>query len=626
MVIIMSNKPGAFVAPVHTAIPRKRICGDNKEADQHADKADRSSTVLNSDEGWWGYPGPAPYKPGDPIRIIVHTFAAWGEGQEAYFSYLAEGMSEVHPVEWLFLVPNPSNIRLHGNIGKELCKWGEVRVIKQESNLMFYDVLRAVMDFRPHVGHTNSCQGAYLLERCGIPTVYTIDGIERISAPPPSKHAHKIIFQSPQAGEGTVVLNGISQLWPSRRRKGVVLYVGRLDKDKNPELLLATLKLIEHGEIEVVGDSLRDSYNFQEKLEEAGIAEKVKWYGQLPMSEAKRLAASADVILHPSREGFGLALAEAVAGGAIAVTIDEPGYQATMARLGGGYICEPNPRCLANAVHSALLENRTEEERRRYAENFMSVHSCTDQAQKMLEHYKEVMLPTVDIIVLAHGQAELTKHCLLSILSNTWCPYRLIMVDNGSPNDDVMNVFKHIADLHEDSIIIRSKKNLGCAGGRRKALKQAVNADFVVTIDNDMLVSPGWLGKLLRVMWDNKDVGAVGAWWSAYICPAPRRGPFEKVFGCAAALLRREAIPKNAYTAVDKQVANDTELLWEMIENGWKLMVHPEAYWFHIGGPPQMLGMTRRNTTTEERRIEEFNEFKSRWVAPGIRNKKDDAR
>ncbi len=112
------------------------------------------------------------------------------------------------------------------------------------------------------------------------------------------------------------------------------------------------------------------------------------------------------------------------------------------------------------------------------------------------------------IIILVHNQLELTQTCLISIERYTSEPYEIIIVDNGS-TDDTPAFLKQYRARHPNVRVIRNEKNVGFAAGNNQALALA-RGDFLLFLNNDTVVSPGWLGRLLRVLHEHPDTGIVG--------------------------------------------------------------------------------------------------------------------
>jgi glycosyltransferase involved in cell wall biosynthesis len=87
-----------------------------------------------------------------------------------------------------------------------------------------------------------------------------------------------------------------------------------------------------------------------------------------------------------------------------------------------------------------------------------------------------------------------SQHSLESIYTNTQPPFSLVYVDGGSPTT-IRRYLERAAQEKGFKLIRRAHylspnqaRNLGAEG---------VSSDFVVFIDNDVLVEPGWLQKLL---------------------------------------------------------------------------------------------------------------------------------
>ena len=101
----------------------------------------------------------------------------------------------------------------------------------------------------------------------------------------------------------------------------------------------------------------------------------------------------------------------------------------------------------------------------------------------------------VTIVVVARERFSFAKHSLESIYEYTRPPFTLVYVDGGSPTQ-----IKHYlkAKASEKGFqLIRTEHFLSPNQARNLGLSQ-VNSKYVVFIDNDVLVSPGWLEFLVR--------------------------------------------------------------------------------------------------------------------------------
>lgn len=112
-----------------------------------------------------------------------------------------------------------------------------------------------------------------------------------------------------------------------------------------------------------------------------------------------------------------------------------------------------------------------------------------------------------DIIIPHYGAGTLTRLCLrcLESIREYTEDYRLIFIDNASPE------FAAVADEIEKHphLLVRNTENLGFV----KAVNQGFwmsTADWVVLLNNDTEVAPGWAEKLCEGFLVASNVGIVG--------------------------------------------------------------------------------------------------------------------
>jgi GT2 family glycosyltransferase/glycosyltransferase involved in cell wall biosynthesis len=118
------------------------------------------------------------------------------------------------------------------------------------------------------------------------------------------------------------------------------------------------------------------------------------------------------------------------------------------------------------------------------------------------------MSPTASIIVLTYNNLHYTCQCLESIISQTTEPdYELIIVDNAS-EDSTPQYLEKFADKHPNTTLILNSKNEGFARGINQATA-AAQGEYLVFLNNDTIVTPGWLEGLLKYLQD-PSVGMVG--------------------------------------------------------------------------------------------------------------------
>lgn len=103
--------------------------------------------------------------------------------------------------------------------------------------------------------------------------------------------------------------------------------------------------------------------------------------------------------------------------------------------------------------------------------------------------------PSVTIVFVFRERLSPTVPCLQHLLDTTPLPYELLCVDGGAP-ESIAAPLREMAAKHGFTLI-RSEGFLSPNESRNLALKH-VQTGYVVFVDNDVEVSPGWLEHLLR--------------------------------------------------------------------------------------------------------------------------------
>ncbi|MBV8284210.1 MAG: glycosyltransferase family 2 protein [Candidatus Eremiobacteraeota bacterium] len=99
----------------------------------------------------------------------------------------------------------------------------------------------------------------------------------------------------------------------------------------------------------------------------------------------------------------------------------------------------------------------------------------------------------VSIVMLSWNAPTFTAKALESIRARTTEPYEVIVVDNGSDAETV-EMLRRIDDSHVR--VLYNGSNRGYAGGNNDGIA-AASGEYVVLLNNDVIVSEGWLDALL---------------------------------------------------------------------------------------------------------------------------------
>lgn len=112
--------------------------------------------------------------------------------------------------------------------------------------------------------------------------------------------------------------------------------------------------------------------------------------------------------------------------------------------------------------------------------------------------------PLVSIITINYNQIDVTKDLLQSLRKISYREIEIIVVDNASPSgnpDEIKEAFPEIQ-------LIKSKKNLGFAGGNNLGIRQA-KGKYLFFINNDTIVPEKIIEPLVERMEKNPEIGMV---------------------------------------------------------------------------------------------------------------------
>jgi len=215
----------------------------------------------------------------------------------------------------------------------------------------------------------------------------------------------------------------------------------------------------------------------------------------------------------------------------------------------------------------------------------------------------------VSIVIPSHNRTGYLLNCLESIEANTQSlsgRYEIVVVDNGSKDPD-FEILSKIVGLR----IVRLDENKGFVEGCNAGAK-AARGRHLVFLNNDIIVTPGWLESLIRTMRAQRETGAVGAKlvypsgrlqeagcivWSGGMCHNYGRGDNpskpdynyrREVDYCSAACLmvRRELFMRLG--GFDPEYSpgyyEDVDLCFSIRREGGKVLYEPRSVAIHFEG------------------------------------------
>lgn len=171
------------------------------------------------------------------------------------------------------------------------------------------------------------------------------------------------------------------------------------------------------------------------------------------------------------------------------------------------YLAEGHDAFLA-ALEDALAEPaddpRRELRRRMAAENDWRERYRTINAA-VVETF-----PLVSVIVVTFGGLPLTRRCLESLLEGeTWPRLEVLVVDNGSA-DGTPEHLRSLAAADPRVRVFPQNRNLGFPAANNAGLAEA-RGEIVLLLNNDTVVPPGMIGRLVRPLQRDPGLGLVCA-------------------------------------------------------------------------------------------------------------------
>jgi len=237
-----------------------------------------------------------------------------------------------------------------------------------------------------------------------------------------------------------------------------------------------------------------------------------------------------------------------------------------------------------------------------------------------------------DIVIAVWNNLELTKSCIDSIIKNTDIDYRLIIIDNASN----IETKKHLEDLKSKEgqkiLLVRNETNLGFI----KAVNQGMRlseAPYVCLINNDTIVTKGWLGEMIRVAESSPKIGLInpssntlgqkpkkGELMEAYAEKLKNNSAFFAEIGSAIGfcmLIKKEIIDKIGIFDEIYGMGNfeDTDYSRRVIKEGYIAVRANCAYVYHDEGSSFGRCSSFDENFERNRQIYEFRWGKRKWIA-----------
>jgi len=111
--------------------------------------------------------------------------------------------------------------------------------------------------------------------------------------------------------------------------------------------------------------------------------------------------------------------------------------------------------------------------------------------------------PKVSVVILNWNGIRYTVPCIRSLRKQSFKDFEIIVVDNGSTEDNSVEVLKKTKGIK----LVLNPKNLGFAGGHNVGARTSSATKYIAILNNDTIVSRNWLEELVKTMDEHPELG-----------------------------------------------------------------------------------------------------------------------
>ncbi|WP_107839187.1 glycosyltransferase [Metasolibacillus meyeri] len=156
--------------------------------------------------------------------------------------------------------------------------------------------------------------------------------------------------------------------------------------------------------------------------------------------------------------------------------------------------------CIVKSLNES--DNKLREKRKQYAIENTWESRYFELAQNLISDK-----PKVSVVIVTYNNWTYTKQCLESLIRNNEYPnVEIIIIDNASTDETKVQ----LARINNANIkVMFSPINLGFAGGNKVGCNLATG-EYIILLNNDTIVTPKWIEKLIKPLKENENIGMAG--------------------------------------------------------------------------------------------------------------------
>lgn len=244
----------------------------------------------------------------------------------------------------------------------------------------------------------------------------------------------------------------------------------------------------------------------------------------------------------------------------------------------------------------------------------------------------------VSIIMLTFNQLEDTRQTVESLFKYTHSDFELIFVDNGSV-DETRSYLEQLQETTPNVRLIFNDRNLGFAKANNQGMKIA-NGDYILLLNNDVILTEGWLERMLACAESDPSIGVVGPVTNSAVgqqvveFPLGHHADGVQKFACIqllenagywfeihriigfCLLVKRGVIEKIGM--LDERFGpggfEDYDFCLRVKQAGYRIMVAKDVFVYHMGGR----GYTKNNLDYDQLRYQNVRIFIEKWCEKAL--------
>lgn len=136
------------------------------------------------------------------------------------------------------------------------------------------------------------------------------------------------------------------------------------------------------------------------------------------------------------------------------------------------------------------------------------IQAQTPQKQPFKNDYADEIKDMLSIVIATHNKVEYLSPLIKGIYQSTHIPFEIIVVDNGSTEQNIMDYLLSMEKEHNNFKFISLDTNEGFGKGYNKGLALA-KGEWICVLNNDTLVTDGCLERMINHLKEDTEIAIV---------------------------------------------------------------------------------------------------------------------